>query len=311
MKLNIGMHTGPQRCTFDELRRLWRIADSTGFYQVSVWDHFYDDPSPDGSGPNHEAVSTLGALASETKNVRVGVYAFCVGYRHPAVLAKTAATLDQMSDGRFELGLGAGWMANEYAAYGIPFPSIGVRMDMLEEAVQIIKSMLTKRTTTFKGKHFQLENAFCEPKPVQKKPKIWVCGAGEKRTLNIAAKYGDAWNIPYPSPEVFAQKRQVLDDWCGKLGRDSKEIYRTVNVGLFMGTNATDAKKKRRVFEEMFGERAAIQGSGMLLGTPQEVVDRIGAYADAGAEGLNIVLRAPVLWDSLQSFIEEVKPAFK
>ena len=120
--MKFGIHSGPQNCTWEELRRLWRIADSSGFHWVSIWDHFYDDPSMDGSGSCFEAVSTLAVLALETAKVRVGALAFCVGYRHPAVLAKAAASIDHFSNGRFELGLGAGWLEREYGAFGIALP---------------------------------------------------------------------------------------------------------------------------------------------------------------------------------------------
>ncbi|MBM3943998.1 MAG: TIGR03560 family F420-dependent LLM class oxidoreductase [SAR202 cluster bacterium] len=309
--MKIGLHTGPQRCTFDDLRRLWRIAEDTGFHQVSVWDHFYDDPSAVGDGPNFEAVATLAALASETERVRIVVYAFCVGYRHPAVLANAAVTIDHISNGRFEIGLGAGWLEKEYRAYGIPFPPVGVRMDILEESVQIIRSMFQDERTNFRGAHFTMTDAICQPKPVQKRLPIWVCGGGEKRTLRMAARYGDKWNIPYPSPEVFKQKNAVLDEWCDKEGRDGGEILRSANVGLFLGANQAEAKKKRAQFEKMFGERAPVQAGGMLIGTPSEATDRIGEYVDAGAQNVNVVMRAPFDFDGLQLFVEEVKPAFE
>ena len=310
MGLKFGIHSGPQNCSYADLRRLWRTADSSGFHQVSIWDHFYDDPSPDGGGPCFEAISTLTALASETSNLRVAALALCVGYRHPAILAKAAATIDQISGGRFELGLGAGWVEREYRAYGIPFPPPSVRLDMLEEAVQIIRSMLRNRVTDFQGRHFQVENAFCEPKPVQANPRIWVCGGGERRTLAIAARYGDGWNVPYISPKVFRHKSEVLERWCDEEGRDGLEIARTVNVGFHMGLTVIDAKNKLERFVAAYGERATQQEGGMLFGTPQQVVERVGAYEAAGAQGLNIVMRAPFDWEALQGFTEEVIPNF-
>ena len=211
--MKFGIHSGPQNCTYEELRTLWRIADSSGFHQVSIWDHFYDDPSPDGGGPCLEVISTLAALALETSNVRVGALALCVGYRHPAVLANAAATIDQMSGGRLELGLGAGWLEREYSAFGIPFPSASVRLDMLEEGVQIVRSMLRNRTTTFEGKHFRVENAFCEPKPIQNSPRIWVCGGGERRTIPMAAEYAMAGTSPISRPRTMLARVRC---WIGR-----------------------------------------------------------------------------------------------
>ena len=308
MRLKLGMNTVPQNCTLDELRRVWRLADSSGFDWVSVPDHLQETPPGDGSGHRFEAMATLAALATETRNVRVGALVLCIGYRNPTVLAKAAVTIDHLSNGRLELGLGAGWYEMEHVAFGMPFPSAGTRMDMLEEGAQIIKSMLTHEETTFVGKHFRAERAFCFPRPVQKRLRIWIGGKGERRTLQIAARYGDGWNGELLSVDEFRHKNQVLDQWCQKEGRDPAEIERSVVVGFYMGANATDARRKRKAFSEQW--RRLGRTGGLLFGTPREVVDRIGEYSDAGAQGLNINLTAPFDWETLQAFIEEVMPAF-
>ncbi len=310
MTFTLGMHTGPQNCTYEDLQRLWKIADTTGFGWVSIWDHFYDDPSPDRMGPNLEAIATLGALAAETRDVRIGALALCVGYRHPAVLANAAATVDQISGGRFELGLGAGWLEDEYRDYGIPFPRVGVRLDVLEEALPIVTGMLSQPKTTFSGSHFSVTDAICEPKPVTGRLPIWVCGGGEKRTLRLAARHGDGWNVPYISPQEYKRKNGILDEWCNRESRDPEAIERTMNAGFYMGTSPTDADAKRAAFDLAYGDRAPVQGPGMLFGTPAQVVARIGEYVDAGAQGINIALRAPFDWDAIQAFHEEVIPAF-
>jgi F420-dependent oxidoreductase-like protein len=310
MAFTLGVHAGPQNVSYADMRRLWRTADAGGFGWISLWDHFYDDPSPDHMGDALEATALLGALASETTNVRVGALAMCVGYRHPAVLANMAAAVDHISGGRFELGLGAGWLEDEYRDYGIPFPRVGVRLDMLEEALAIITGMLTQPATTFAGEHFTVTDAKCEPKAVNGRLPIWVCGGGEKRTLRMAAKYADGWNAPYISPEAYAYKVGVLDGWCEKRGRDPALIERSMNAGFYMGTSVTDADRKRKAFDEAFGERAVLQGPGMLFGTAAQVIDRIGEYRDAGAQGINIALRAPFDWDAISAFQEEVIPAF-
>jgi F420-dependent oxidoreductase-like protein len=310
MAFTLGVHAGPQAVSYVDLLRLWRTADAGGFGWISLWDHFYDDPSTDHMGDALEATALLGALASETSNVRVGALAMCVGYRHPAVLANMAATVDHVSGGRFELGLGAGWLEDEYRDYGIAFPRVGVRLDMLDEALAIITGMLTQLSTTFAGEHFTVTDAKCQPKGVNGRLPIWVCGGGEKRTLRMAAQYGDGWNVPYISPEAYAHKVGVLDGWCDEQGRDPAEIERTMNSGFYMGTSVTDADRKRRAFDEAFGERAALQGPGMLFGTTAQVIDRIGEYRDAGAQGINIALRAPFDWDAIAAFQEEVIPVF-
>ncbi len=305
MTIKIGMHTGPQNCTYEDLRRLWHIADSSGFHWISIWDHFYDNPSPDGSGPCFEAVSTLMALAAETRNVRVGSLVFCMGFRHPAVLAKAAVTIDHVSNGRLELGLGGGWFEMEYNAFGIPFPPVKNRLDMLDEGVQVIRSMLTQEQTTFSGQHFQLTDAYCSPRPVQQPPRIWIGGGGERRTLRLAARYAGGWNVPYITADRYRHKIEVLDRWCETEGRDPATIARSVNLHFAMGTDEASAKSKREAL------RGRPQEGGALTGRAQEVIDHIGVFGDAGAQGVNITMRAPFDWDALQAFIEDIMPAFQ
>ena len=311
MGFKFGMHVGVQYVSYQDLKRLWQMADKQGFEFVSTWDHFYADPAPDEGGPCFEAISMLASLANVTQNVRIGALALCVGYRHPTVIANAAASIDHISNGRFELGLGAGWLETEYNDYCIEFPPIGTRLDMLEESVQIIDSMLTNKTTSFSGKHFSVQNAKCDPKPVQEHLPIWICGGGEKRTLKLAAKYANAWNVPYISPEDYKHKINVLNDWCEKEKRDPDDIFRTINVGFYMGSSTQAAVTKQKEFEALYGERVKTQGPGMLLGTKDKAIDRINEYIDAGAQGLNIVVRAPFDWESIQVFQEDVIPAFK
>ena len=171
--------------------------------------------------------------------------------------------------------------------------------------------MLANKTSSLSGKHVSVQNAKCNPKPIQDHVPMWIGGGGEKRTLKLAAKYADAWNVPYISPEDYKHKINVLNDWCNKGQRDPNDIYRTINVGFYMGSSDQDARIKQNEFEELYGERVKTQGPGMLLGTKDQAIDRIGEYIDAGAEGLNIVVRAPFDWKSIQVFQEDVIPAFK
>ncbi|MEE9199636.1 MAG: TIGR03560 family F420-dependent LLM class oxidoreductase [Dehalococcoidia bacterium] len=311
MPLRIGLHAGPQDCTYQDLRRLWRIADSSGFYWVSVWDHFYENPTVDGKGDCYEGIAIKAALAAETTNVRVGSLVFCIGYRNPALLAKAAATIDHISNGRLELGIGAGWYELEYLAYGYPFPPLKTRMDMLEEGAQIISSMFTQQGTTFHGEHYSVDNAYCFPPPVQKNPRLWIGGLGEKRTLRITARYGGGWNAAYVSPQVYQAKSQVLDRWCEVEDRDPAQIQRSVNVAFYMGADEAGVQGKRREFQQVWKDEPEELRSGVLLGTYKEAIEQVGAYVDVGVTDLNIAMRAPFDFDALQRFIEDVMPAFK
>jgi F420-dependent oxidoreductase-like protein len=279
-----GVHTGLQNTTIAELRDLWTRIEDHGFDWISIWDHFY---SADFSGYEcHEAVACHAALACHTSRVRVGSLVYCAGYRHPAVLANAIATIDHLSGGRADLGLGAGWAFNEYAAYGMPFPSAGERLDLLEESIQAIRGLLRQEVTDFSGAHVQLTEARCEPKPIQAELPIWIGGGGEKRTLRIAAQYADGWNVPFVSPETVAHKRAVLADHCGAVGRDPSEIRTAINVGLCQDDDALVAQ---------FGQLAERVRPGVMIGSPDQLVQRIGEYVEAGADQINIAMRAP--WD--------------
>lgn len=310
MGFTFGVHTGQQNCSLEELRRVWRYVDQAGFDWLSIWDHFYEAPPIDGNGSCFEAVSALALMAADTVKVRIGCLVFCVNYRHPAVLAKALATIDHASEGRLEAGLGAGWHEQEYRDYGIPFAPIAVRQNQLEEFVQIVRSMLTGDSTTFAGKYFQLSNARCNPKPKQKRLPLWIGGGGEKRTLRTAARYADGWNLAYMSPEVFRHKNQVLDDWCEREDRDPATLARTVNVGFYLKNDASAAETERRRFFAQWGPMARLMEGGMLFGTPKAAIERVGQYFNAGATRVTIALRAPFDWDALQSYVEEILPAF-
>ena len=311
MALRIGMHTGVQDVSYPDLRKLWQIADSNGFYWVSVWDHFYENPTQDGKSPCFEATTTMAAIAAETENVRIGCLVMAIGYRNPALLAKATVTIDHISNGRVEMGIGGGWYEMEFLAYGYPFPPIKTRLDQLEEGAQIIRSMLHNESTTFHGEHYSVDNAYLFPRPIQNHPRLWIGGLGEKRTLRITAKYADGWNAAYVPPEMFAAKSQILDRWCDTEGRDPASISRSVNLGFYMGVDETDARRKHDDVESAWGGDPAYKPGGMLFGTAAQVTDRIGEYVDIGVTDLNIAFRAPFDFDAVQCFIEEVMPAFK
>lgn len=287
-----GVHAGLQQTTMADLRALWRRIEDLGFGWISIWDHFYAATMSD-DAECHEAVATHAALACNTDRVRCGSLVYSVGYRHPAVLANAIATIDHLSGGRADLGLGAGWSEIEYRAYGIAFPQVGVRLDQLEEAIQCVRGLLRDDATNFSGQWFTLTEARCEPKPVQAQLPIWVGGGGEKRTLRIAAQYADGWNVPFVAPEVFAHKREVLHRHCDDVGRDPAEIRTAVNVGLAWTDDSLRAQ---------FGGLSDFVRPGVLGGSDDEVIDRIGRYVDAGADQVNLALRAPFDGESLDRF---------
>ncbi len=301
MTLSFGVHAGLQLTTIAELQQLWRKIEDDGFDWISIWDHFYAADPIGGGSECLEAVATHAALAAATTRVRCGSLVYSVGYRHPAVLANTMATLDQISNGRITFGYGAGWLNTEYDAYGIPYPSVPERLAQLDEGVQCVRALLTEDVANFSGRYFTLKDARCDPKPVQERLPIWIGGGGEKVTLRTAARYADGWNVPFLSPEVWAHKNGVLDAHCEREGRDPAEITRSVNVGL-----SWDPER----LGEQFGSLAQWIGPGVLSGSTQAVVDRVGAYRDAGAELVILALRAPFDPDAIDRFAAEIFPAF-
>ena len=269
--------------TSTELRELWARIETLGFDWISIWDHFY---AADATGDPHclEAITSHTALAMSTTKVTCGSLVYSAGYRHPAVLANAIATMDQLAGGRIVLGLGGGWLQNEYDAYGMHYGSPGERLRMLAEYIQCVRGLLTQERTTFDGEFFTLHDAQCEPKPVQARLPIWIGGGGEKVTLRIAAQYADGWNVPFIAPDAWAHKAQILDEHCANVGRDPAEIVKTINVGMAF----TDEELKRQ-----FGPMSNYVKPGVLSGSVQEMVDKVGAYVAAGAQWVILAMRAP------------------
>jgi F420-dependent oxidoreductase-like protein len=303
MALRLGVHTGQQNITMQELRKLWRFIDGAGFDWISVWDHFYEAPSTDGNTPCFEAIAAMSALAVETQTVRVGCLVFCMNYRNPGLLANSLMTIDHLSSGRLEVGLGAGWHVAEHAAYGYPFDGVKERLDRLEEGTQALRLLFTQEQTDFEGRYYRLQDAKLYPRPVQARIPIIVGGRGERRTLRIAARHADGWNAAYVTAEEFGRLSGILDEWCEREGRDPATIDRTVNIHMHMGADTADAK---RILEA----RAGTAAGGALTGAPKDAIEQLQAYQAAGATRVNIAIRPPVEWDALHAFAEEVIPAF-
>jgi F420-dependent oxidoreductase-like protein len=301
MDVRFGVHTGLQHTTTAELGELWSRIEALGFDWISIWDHFY---AADASGDPHclEAITSHTALAMSTTKVRCGSLVYSAGYRHPAVLANAIATMDQLAGGRITLGLGGGWLKNEYNAYGMHYGSPGERLRMLSEYIQCVRGLLTQEKTSFAGEFFTLTDAQCEPKPVQARLPIWVGGGGEKVTLRIVAQHADGWNVPFIAPDAWAHKARVLDDHCASVGRDPAEIVKTINVGMAF----TEEELTRQ-----FGPMSNFVRPGVLSGSVQEMVDKVGAYVAAGAQWVILAMRAPFDRDGLERFASEVIAAVR
>ncbi len=295
MTLKIGIHAGPQNLAMADLVRLWRRADEAGFHWVSVWDHFYANPMKSRQDPCYEAVAAMAALAAQTRNVQVGCLMFCSLFRHPAMLAKSAVTIDHVSGGgRTNIGVGAGWFKEEFEEHGYRFASIGERLDQLEEGVSIMRSLWRDPVTRFRGSHYQLDGAVGNPKPLNGNIRLWIGGFGLERTPRLAACYADGFNLPYMPPDLVADRLARLTAACEKVDREPSTLDTSVNVGFFLGQDTA----------------RDIPSAGALVGSTQQVIDRLGEYEMTGVLGLNLGLRGPIDWDALELFIQEILPKF-
>ncbi|GHO56847.1 LLM class F420-dependent oxidoreductase [Ktedonobacter robiniae] len=262
-RLSFGIKTVPQHTTYEDMLRVWQEADSIPSIEHAwLFDHFMP-LGKDFTGPCLEGWTLLAAYAAVTKRVRLGLMVTGNTYRHPAVLANMAATVDIISGGRLDFGIGAGWNEREHSSYGIPLYSTGERIRRLGEACEIIKRMWTETTPSYEGKYHQIKDAYCEPKPIQKPhPPFVIGGAGEKLTLRIVAQYASIWNFVGGDAEVFQQKSAVLDNHCASIGRDPQTIQRSIQVLVYP--------------EDL-----------------EETRNQVRSYAQAGATHLILSLRAP------------------
>ncbi|HVE24454.1 MAG TPA: LLM class F420-dependent oxidoreductase [Sporichthya sp.] len=231
--MRFGFKTSPQNTTWADMLAVWREADSIETYSSGwVFDHFYPIFS-DSTGPCLEGWSVLTALAAVTERLRIGNLVSGIHHRHPAVLANMASAVDIISNGRLELGIGAGWNVEESDAYGIELGTPRERSDRFEEACEVLVSLLTNEWTTFDGKYYQLKDARNEPKgPQRPHPPICIGGSGEKRTLRTVAKYAQHWNFAGGPVEEFVHKRSVLHEHCAAIGRDPAEILTSSHVRM-------------------------------------------------------------------------------
>jgi F420-dependent oxidoreductase-like protein len=291
---------------WDDIREIAAHCEQTGWDCVYFADHFMPNgPGSDAlDGDMLECWSVIAALAAVVPRIRLAPLVTSVTYRHPAVLANIAAAVDQISHGRLTLGVGAGWQQNEHAAYGIALGTVRERMDRFEEAVQILRSMLSQPRTTFSGRFYELLDAPCQPAPAQDRLPLLIGGGGERRTLPLAARYADHWNA-WTTPELLAHKISVLRTHCEQVGRDPGEIHVSTQALLYLSTDQKWLDEKRQM----------APGQPVIVGTPGEVADIIAQYRDAGADEIIVpdftLGSMPRKKDTCDLFMREVAPAFR
>lgn len=300
--------------SWQELLSTWLELDrDSNFDSLWLMDHFVTGfgTAFGSEGECLESWTALAALAQATSRVRLGVLVTGNTYRHPAVLAKQATTVDHISGGRLEFGIGAAWHSYEHESFGIRFYTTRERLERLDEAVQVIKLLWTQPRPKFEGRYYQLKEPPYNPPNVQSPhPPILVGGGGENRTLRTAARYADASNV-MGTPEEVAHKFRVLEERCREAGRDFSQIRRTVQVPLFL---SDDPAFRQRVVQGIASARGVSEDQAarsLLLGSIDEVKQQVKAFIDAGVQEFMLAQWPRFHAESLRRFSEQVIPEFR
>lgn len=303
------------------MRDLAAYADAGSWDSLWVYDHFHTVPMPTAEA-THEAWTLMAAYAATTNRIKLGQMCTAISYRNPAYLAKVAATTDIISGGRVQMGIGGGWYEHEWRAYGYGFPSAGVRLARLDEGVQIMRAAWRDGVVSFDGKHYQVDGAIVQPKPLQAGGiPLWIAGGGEKVTLRIAAKYAQYTNFT-SEPDGFAHKSEVLQQHCREVGTDYDGIVRSANFNVVIGDSEADvAARIARIRERQVAVAHEAAVDAMLAsmtsaesdcGTAEQVVERLRKMKDLGCE-YAIVYFPEAAYDrsSIEAFEREVIPALR
>ncbi len=279
--LGYGVQIACEGMSWPECLEIARTAEDLGYHSVWLPDHYTSTPDgliPSTRTPLNEGWLALAAIAQATRRIRLGPLVASVTFRNPGILAKLAATLDHISGGRCELGMGAGWFEREHTSLGIPFPPLPQRIAALEEAVRVVKALWTQPEVSFQGRYYQLDAAVSEPKPLQRPhPPITIGASGERVALRNVARHADHWNT-YCTAPLFAKKCSVLFEHCAAEKRDPQRITRSVMLPLYL---EEDEPVKRKLERWGGGPNAR---EWFLVGNQSEIEDRIGRFVDAGAQ---------------------------
>ena len=307
---------------WDVMNGLAQHADRGPWDSLWVYDHFHTAPVPSEEA-THEAWTLMAAFAASTSRVKLGQMCTCMAYRNPVYLAKVAATVDVISGGRAQMGIGGGWYEHEWRAYGYGFPRAGERLAMLDEGVQIMRQAWTEGVATLDGKHYQVDGAIVRPLPLQEGGiPLWIAGGGEKVTLRIAARYATHTNFD-GSPEGFAHKSEVLAEHCAAEGTSFEAITRSASYNVAIGATEAEVDERLRVLEEralphLGAERTADMiagyrtGDALAVGTPEQVVERLRAMKNAGlAHAIFYFPEAAYDRSGIELFEREVIPALQ
>jgi F420-dependent oxidoreductase-like protein len=308
-RIRFGIQTGQQFAAWDEIVHVWQRAEALGYDTAWTYDHFVA-VMMDPFDPCLEAWSCLAALAVHTKQIRIGALVTGNTYRHPAILAKIATTVDVISNGRLEFGIGAGWYEPEHTMFGLTFGSARERCERLDEALHVIRALWREQHASFAGTHYRLSAAIGEPKPVQRPhPPITIAGAGEQRLLPIVARHADAWSS-FGSPAVYRRKIEILRGYCDAVGRDCDAIEKQVLVPATIADDLSTAAPLIQGYAMYQGISEEEARQWMLLGRADDVCRQIDAFVAAGVSHFVLTL-SPYNFDVFERFAAEVMPRYR
>jgi len=308
-KVEFGVMLRQEGIDFPSIREAAELCDELGYHSLWFYDHLL------GMGGAEQDIlepwTLMAALASVTERVKLGTMVLCNSFRPPSLLAKMAATLDNISGGRLEFVLGGGWFEKEYRSYGYPFPDTVTRIEQLREAVQIIRAMWTEEKAFFIGKHYSIEEAYCNPKPVQKPhPPIQIGGSGEKHLLRVVAELADGWNCPATHAELFDTKLEALKAHCADIGRDFSEIQISEQTVCVIAKDEAELAEKLPKGQRRYGFFGDISKTG-IIGTPEECIRRIRAKTEKGVSKFTIFFSDMMKPETLKFFAQEVMGEFR
>ena len=284
------------------------LAEKLGYDSIWVYDHFHNVPKP-AQEAVFECWTTIAAISQHTSRIRLGQMVGCNSYRNPGLLAKITSTVDVISGGRLDWGIGAGWYESEYKGYGYEFAKPSDRIGMLRETVEIVKSMWTNAETNYDGKYYKMSRANCDPKPLQQPtPPVWIGGGGEQLTLRVVAEHADVSNFG-SSLEEFTKKRAILQDHCRIIGRDEDTIRKTISSEVFI--RETEKEIIEAGSKNLWGEPAESWRAKALVGTPEQVSEKIQKYLDAGCTGFIPWCADYPSTETLELFATKVIPNFR
>ncbi|MBB4688783.1 LLM class flavin-dependent oxidoreductase [Amycolatopsis jiangsuensis] len=308
-RMRFGVHSGQQYESYDEMLRLWQCAEELGYDWCSVFDHLRP-PMGGPAGPCFEGTTLLSALAASTRRIRCALMVAPVAWRHPAVLAALAATIDHVSDGRVELGIGVGGADLAHTQYGLPRPSRAERSGMLEETAAVLRGLWSGGPVSFAGRHYRLDDAHLRPAPVQARLPLVVGGVSDP-VLRTAARYGDVWNSLLAEPDRYRARSARLDRACEEAGRDPARVRRSMTFRALLVEDRAELPRELDRLRRRYPPDSPVWPEYLVFGTPAQCAEALWPYRELGVTDFVLGVRPPVDWRSVTLFADQVVPLLR